>query len=411
MTQIAGASLTDVYGVLKEYYSSSPVINELERKHPFYALVPKDTAFEGEYFVQPVWYGTTTASADFATAQTNSQNPNLYGKFLVPITTNYGLATVSNAARLASRTTRGAFVDTLKEAINGAMDAVLRADAAMLYRSGDGAIGVIATGGITSGTITLTNPTDAVFFQAGQYLGAVDANGVVRTAGYVIATDVSAGKIVVSATKGGSQGNPGSWAAGDSLYPVGNLNTSIAGLGTWIPYAAAKRATLGTPMITFGVDVSVDPTRLQGTRMDMSGTDIESALIELLSQVRLLGGSPDHVFMNPVSYRALSKALQARSQYTKTSFTNDAGLTFSGIEVDNAIVLEDSDCPAKVAYAIDLSTFKLASYGRSPGLLDYGDGLPALRTSNFDSVEARVGGYRQLVCSAPVKNGVAILSQ
>jgi hypothetical protein len=413
-TQVAGMSLTDAYPVLKEYYDSQPVRNLLERTHPFYSMVRKDTDFSGKYYPQPAQYGTSTGSADFNAAQTN-QSPALNVEFMVPITTNYTLATVQNAALMASRNDKGAFLNVLKQSINGAMDNAVRRDAWQLFRNGLGTIGRIATGGITSGVITLASPTDALAFQRNQVVVASSSEGGALRAGigYVISVDVSSGTVVVASSgAGGSAATPSGWAAGDYLYSQGDPNAAIQGLGAWLPAAGSTlRPVAGTAKVFLGVDRSVDPTRLAGTALNLSALDIESALIELISQVKMVGGNPDYVFTNPVSYRGLQKALQSRHQYTSVTVTNDAGITFPGIEVDNAIVLQDSDCPPQTAFALQMDTWKMVSYGKCPQILTYEDGITAFRTANNDSVEGRVGGYRNLVCEAPVRNGTAILPQ
>lgn len=410
--QVAGTSLTDAYPILKEYYDSQPVRNLLERSHTLYAMMPKDSDFSGRTYPQPVWYGTSTGSADFPTAQTN-QSPDLTAEFQIPITTNYTLATAQNAALQAARNDKGAFINLLKMRVKGAMENAIARDAWMLYRTGTGAIGKISSGAST-GVLVLTNPTDALAFQKNQVLVASSADGGSLDAGvgYVIATDVSTGKVVVSATAGGSAGQPTGWADSHFLYSQGDPNAQIAGLGIWVPSSGSTlRPTVGTPKIFLGVDRSVDPTRLCGTALNLSGMDIESALIELISQVKMLGGRPEYTFVNPVSFRALQKALQARHQYTSVSVTNDAGITFPGIEVNGSVVLEDSDCPPQTAFALQMDTWKIVSYGKSPQILTYEDGITAFRTANNDSVEARIGGYRNLVCDAPVKNGTAVLPQ
>lgn len=410
--QVAGTSLTDAYPILKEYYDNQPVRNLLERSHTLYAMLAKDTEFSGRTYPQPVWYGTSSGSADFNTAQTN-QSPDKNAEFSIPITTSYTLATVQNAALQAARNDKGAFINLLKQRTKGAMENAIARDAWMLYRTGTGTIGRIATAGITSGVITLTNPTDALAFQVNQVLVASDTDfGTARAGvGYVISSDVSSGKVVVASSgAGGSAATPSGWVAGDYLASQGDPNAQIAGLGIWLPAVGSSlRPTPGTPKIFMGVDRSPDPTRLCGTALNLSGMDIESALIELFSQVRMVGGRPEYGFINSVSMRALQKALQARHQYTSVSVTNDAGITFPGVEVGNAVILEDSDCPPQTAYALQMDTWKMVSYGKAPQILTYEDGITAFRTANNDSVEARVGGYRNLVCDGPVKNGTAIL--
>jgi hypothetical protein len=410
MTQVAGTSLTDAYPVLKEYYDGQPVRDALERDHTLYAMITKKTDFSGSEYVQPIQFGTSTGSADFATAQ-NYQSPDLNAAFKVPPAFSYTLASVQNAALKASRNDKGAFINLLKQRTKGSMENQIRRDAWQLYRAGTGTIGKVSS--INTGVIVLTNPTDALAFQRNQVISAGQTEGGALRAGtgYVLAADVSTGTIVVSDTaQGGAAGTPSGWAAADFLYSKGDLNAAISGLGIWIPAAgSALRPAVGTPKVFMGQDRSYDPTHLAGTALNLSGLDIESAHIELISQVKMIGGQPDYVFENSVSYRALQKSLQARHQYVTREVTNGAGLTFTGIEVGGAVVLEDSDCPPQTAFALRLDTWKLFSYDKAPQILTYEDGITAFRTASADSVEARCGGYRNLVCEDPSRNGTAIL--
>lgn len=408
--QVAGASLTDVYPVLKEYYDGQEVRNSLERPHPFMAMVPKDPDFSGSDYPQPIWYGTSSGSANFGIAQTN-QAPPKNSKFVVTMQPSYTLATVQNAALQAARNDRGAFINVLKQSLDGAMENAMQRDAWQLFRNGTGSIGKISSGAST-GILVLTNPTDALAFQPNQPLYASQTEGGSARAGtgYVVNVDVSTGKVVVSATPGGSAGQPSGWADSDFLYTAGDINQAISGLQAWIPaIGSSNRPSVGTAKFFYGVDRSVDPTRLAGTALDLSTLDIESALIELVSQVKMVGGNPEFTFIGSVSMRALQKALQARRQYTTVDVTNDAGITFRGVEVGSTLVFEDADCPAQTAFALTMDTWIMPSYGKAPQILTYEDGITAFRTANNDSVEGRVGGYRNLVCKQPVKNGTAIL--
>lgn len=410
--QVSGTSLAEAYPVLKDWYANQQVRNLQERKHPLYAMMKKNTDFSGRVYPQPMSVATTSGSAQFSNAQTN-QRAVKNVEFNGSVKFNYALATVQNAALQASRNDRGAFINVLKQALNGAFENATMRDAWQLYRTGTGAIGSYTSAHISTGVITLDNPTDALAFQYGQTLVAsqTDGGALEDGVGYVVGADATTGKIVVSTTPGGSPGNPTGWTgATHYLYSQGDTNEAIEGLGIWMPDAgSALRPAVGTAKTFQGVDRSIDPTRLAGTALDLSAEDIESAFIDLISQVKMLGGSPEFVFTNTISYRNLQKALQARHQYTEAMVESTAGITFRGFEVSGAVVLEDADCPARRAYALQMDTWELFSYGMSPQFLTYTDGNDAFRVATADSLEGRVGGYRNLTCNAPVKNGTAIL--
>lgn len=416
MGQVAGTSLADAYAVLKDFYAENPVDLAYARNHPAWELIEKDDGVSGRVYVQPTTIGGPQDYTDFATAQTN-QVPTQDLAFQVPMATHYVLATVQNLAIQASRDDRGAFMRLLKHHTDAAMQNSLQADAWYLFRSGTGSIGKISGSVTAGGVVTLKNATDALAFQKNQVLVATssDGGGITRAGtGWVLGVSVNTGKLLVSGTAmGGAAGIPSGWGDGDFLYPQGSINNQMSGFGGWFPDPnSALLPVLGTAKTFLGVDRSVDPLRLAGTSLDESGTDIESAFIDLISQIKAVGkGSPEYVFCNPQSRRALDKALQARRHYVDAEATSKAGITFRGPMVEDALILADPGCPLKTAFAIDMSTVKIISFGQNPGFIQYPDGLEGFRVGTADSVETRMGGYRNLTCTDPAKNGVALLPE
>lgn len=420
MGQVPGTSAADVYAELKQWYAEQPVDNAWARNNPLWQLMRKDANVGGSFYPQPLNLGGSQDYVDFGTAQT-LQAPVNPVTFQVPYLNHYVLATVQNSVILASRTKQGAFKEVLKQSCDAAMENSVLADAAYLYRSGTGAIGTIKNTAISNGVVYLNVPTDGIFFQKNQVLIATstDGGGTQRSGvGYVLAVDPTNGVIQVSATgMGGAPGTPSGWSVnsnstfGDYLYPQSNLNAQMNGLAGWMPSAtSSRRPVIGTTNVFLGVDRSQDPTRSAGTAIDASPEDIEGALIDLISAVKSVGkGTPEYTFINPVSMRALTKALQARRSYVNAETTSEAGITFRGVMVEDSMVLQDPSCPQKQAFALDMETWKIVSFGQNPGFLPYPDGLEGFRVSTADALEARMGGYRNAVCTNPSRNGTAIL--
>jgi len=294
----------------------------------------------------------------------------------------------------------GSFADAAKIRIDGAMEGQYNRMGNAIYRSGTGTIGKISSAGISGGMLTLANPNDALFFQAGQVLVANSTDGGGTQAGglgYVIAVDTEAGKIVVSTTQGGSPGTPSGWLANYYLSAQGDLNSRMAGLLAWLP-TGANRPTAGVANNLFGVNRGINPTLLAGVYADLSGESIEDAFIDGQSEVCRLGGDPDIYVCNPASRRALVKAMQTRKIYSEGVYESEAGVGFLGVKIDGdnkpIIVMSDPDCPPLTAFCLQMDTFKLVSYGDAPKILTYEDGLTIFRVGNQDALEARVGGVR-----------------
>lgn len=239
--------------------------------------------------------------------------------------------------------------------------------------------------------------------------------------GYVIAVNRTAGTVTVSATQGGSAGTPTSWSTsfpnigveGDVAFGALTVQTSfkkISGLGAWIPVTAPASGDN-----FWGVDRSVDVTRLAGVRYNGSAETIEEALIDGASLVAREGGQPDMCFINFASYAALEKALGAKVQYVDVKH-DEADIAFAGIRIHAPYgpitVIPDRSCPGSTAYLLQMDVWKLRSLNKAPHILTYGmEGLEALRVSNADAMEVRLGFYGNLVCRAPGFNCVVQLSQ
>lgn len=400
--------LTAMNAALKELYDGQVVENLVYADNPFLAMVPKRTDFGGKYKPIPIQTGVTQGrSATFANAQGNQTAP-LLQSFLLTRASDYSIATIDNQTMLASRTDKMAFLEGSKLVIDSAIRSLTNSLASALFRSGTGSIGQITT--ITSGVIVLSNSADVVQFENGMTLQANATDGGTPRAalGYIIAVDRSAGSITVSATSiSGSAGSPAAWAANDFLLVQGDNNAKIKGLAAWIPAVAP---TGGDNF--FGVNRSVDTTRLAGIRYNGAAQPIEEALIDSSSLLAREGGRPDVCVMNFATYSALEKSLGAKVQYV--DLKGPAEIAFRGILVHGAAsvikVFPDRNCPAQVGYLLQMNTWALESLGDAPQILRYGDGLEMLRVYNADAGEVRVGYYANLRTNAPGWNAYVAFS-
>lgn len=425
------ATATNQVAALKELYTGDDFMKDLVyKKHPALALIPKDESprgFAGKYIPCPLVYGTPQGrSATFATAQGNQTAPSL-ASFFVYRTSNYQLVTITNELLEATKDDAGAFVDEAK--LN--MDTGFRNFAADLSHDlfGNPQFYRGQIGTITSGVITLTNSADVVNFEVGMALVSYSVSGTTPTIatggaqGYVIAVDRGAGTVTVSATKGGSAGTPTNWSTsfkylaveGDINFVSSGLGTSatgalkVSGFGAWLP---ATAPTSGDSF--WGVDRSVDVTRLSGIRFDGSAESIEEALIDAASLCAREGGQPDMAFMNFTSYAALEKSLGSKVQYVDVKH-EEADIAFAGIQINapygRITVIPDGNCTPLTSYLLQMDTWKLRSLGKAPHVLTYGaEGLEGLRVGTSDALEVRIGMYANLICNAPGWNANVTLS-
>lgn len=397
------ATTVNMAAILKTVYPNGLPKDATYKDNPALALMPKETDFYGDYKKVPLKYAPNAGrSSAFSTAQTNSSNVKNIA-FLLDRESDYAVAKLSNELILASKNNAGAFVSALKQEIDSAQQNIANSAAQAVYGSGSGKIGQIsASSNVGTATITLANPEDVVFFEAGYKIVASTANGggAVK-AGSVTIQSVNRVTGQLTATGNWSAGI-GTIAAGDYLFIEGDYDSKMKGFAAWLPETAP---TSGDNF--FGVDRSTDVTRLAGWRGDLSSLPIEEALIEGGYLIGRDGGKVDTVMMSFDKYADLIKSLGSKVQFVDL-LAKDAGIGFQGVKVNVgksiATVIPDRNCPSDRMFMLQMDTWKLSSLEGMPMILDM-DGLKSLRVSNADALEIRVGYYANIYCSVPGFNG------
>jgi len=200
------------------------------------------------------------------------------------------------------------------------------------------------------------------------------------------------------------------WIADSYIFAEGDdaNNTTarrkVAGLADWIPSTAP---TSGDNF--FGVDRSVDTTRLAGLRFDASALTPEEAVIRTLVRLSREDGDPSHFIVNHADWQNIVTSLGSKVQ---TEYMSSGEIGFNSIKVygpkGSVPVLADQDCPSGRGYALTMDTFKLYSLGPAPRLFDF-DGNEMLRIYNADAYEARIGYFAQTACDAPGYNATVTM--
>lgn len=389
--------LTSFAPALKAYYTRDKVENMVYKDNPFLALVPKMEEFFGANLPVPIIYGNPTGrSATFSTAQSNKNN-SLLKSFTLTRAKDYSLASIDNETLEASQNDKGAFLEAATVEIDGAMQAAARSLATALFRDGSGTIGRInAT--VTGTTLTLVSAVDIVNFEVGMKIqfSSAGTSATLRDSGEALtisAIDRSAGSMTTALNLNTISG----LTSQDYINVQGDIEAKIKGLDAWLPSSVSATSF-------FGVDRTADSTRLGGCRYDGSSQPIEEALVDGLAFVAREGGSPDHVFLNYANFSNLEKALGSKVQYVNLGVEGVPSVGFRGMMINGpkgpVKVVADQNCPAAVAYMVQMDVWKLYSLGMAPKILD-SDGMKMLRESSADSVEVRCGYYGQLGSRAP----------
>lgn len=400
---MATLDTTSASSVLKTYYSNQRVTQMMYRDMPLYALLTKYKDFYGKNYPLPMRVSNPQGrSATFSNAQAQ-KTASVYKDFLLTRVKDYSLASITSEAIMASETNPGAFLRLAVAEIDGALDSLKRSIGFSLYGDGSGSLGAVTS--ITSANpavITLTNVEDISKIEVGQLLQArsggttrIFATGV--TTATVVGVDRDLGTITTDVD---NSGNTDTIVAADTLNVVGDYNAKLSGLAAWVPASAPSATTF------FGVDRTVDKTRLGGIRVSSSGKPLDEAFIDAARRCGREGGAPDYGFMGFSRYASLEKTLGSRVVYQDVEV---AGIGFRGIKVSGPskamTILPDRDCPEAYAWLLDMSTWGLYSLKEPVMLLDL-DGNKMLREASADAYEVRAAMFAQVGCEFPGANAI-----
>ncbi len=397
--------LNSFSSALKEHYTTDMVENMVYKDNPLLAIMPKYERFGGKNLPIPIIYGNPQGrSKTFSNAQTRGSVTNsLITDFVLTRVKDYSIATIDNETLEASKGDANAFMEAATTEIDGAIQALTRSIAIGIYGGSDGNIGQVAAEPSEAATtvLTLKSADSVTNFEVGMVINIWSA----KSGGSQRSVDGSTTSLVISAvdrsngtiTFADAYDASGTIAADDFLFVEGDRGLALSGLDSWLPETAP---TAGDSF--FGVDRSSDVTRLAGVRHDGSSQPIEEALIDGASKVSREGGKVDYCFLNYAAYADLEKALGSKVQYVDLTMNAEVG--FRGIEINgprgSIKVIADQNCPANVAYMLQMDKWKLYSLGKAVRVID-ADGLSMLRQAAADGVEVRYGFYGQVGSRAP----------
>lgn len=396
---MTGVTTTTTAAILKTLWPQGRVDNMVYKDHPLFAMMPKSEAFFGANLVLAVRYADSAGrSATFAKAQANV-GAFASSKFTLTRVKDYQICQLDSEAIEASENDKGALIAALDTELESGFNNISRSLATALYGTGSGSIGRV--GSFTATAITLKNIDDVAKFETGMKLVAssADTTGSRNSAAAtpVTAVDRDLGIVTCDTTLIAALAND------DYLQIEGDWNAKVSGLAAWLP----STAPTATPF--FGMDRSVDVTRLGGLRIDCSGLNPEEEAVTVLSKLAREGGRPSHIMCNHKDFRGIEISIGSKVEYEMAS-VGDIG--FTGIKLNGpkgpVTVHADQDCDSGTAYALQMDTFKLYSLKKAPRIFDR-DGNKLSRVYNADSWEARIGYFAQLGCHAPGYNANVVM--
>lgn len=386
--------------VKRIYPTANDVLVAMYENNTLAAMIKKSFDGFGKEWTMPVRIAHTAGrSHTFEKAKANKAG-SVTVDYKISITKNYSLYSVDGQLQRQTSNNKGAFADAFEFELDSAMDALKRNFGYEPYLNGGGAIGRIASGQATA-TITLTNINDIVKFEKGQILVLSTADG---TSGSVKpgtvkvgSVDRDAGTITIDSTHAATWDAAGAVptiAASDYLFTEGDFGLGIKGFEAWIPSTAP---TLGDSF--FGLDRSVDPVRLAGSRLDLRTLGPEEQIQKMAQVSYRNGGKLSHVFWNDLDMLALILALGSRRQVANTEVEGKIG--FEGVKVMTGYgtveAYADYNATQGVGWGVELKNWELKGPGEFP-FIEARDGGKLVREDSADAFEGRIIAYYQMVC-------------
>lgn len=401
------SSVSTVSSLFKTVYKDG-VENVAYKSRPAFALMKKDKSFPGSTKDIALLHGNPVNEGATLTQSLAMDTSSQAVRFALPRKAVYGSVSISTEAILASASDQGAFVRLFKNESDGLINHLSNNWETYVFGSGFGDLGRTTE---TSGTsITLMTADDVVNFEIGNVLVFAEApsSGALRGSGgsvTVTAVNRATGVLTVNANLNTISG----LVSGDYIFKKSTRQDSATpsallpvGFAGWVPSSAPSSTSF------FGVDRSVDPTRLGGQRVVGSSAPMDEVAIDAASIVYREGGSASHLFMNTSDKASFVKGLGAKLQYSQADvMVGKVGFRSLIIEGDSGPIQVHSSpkCPRGQAWMVDLSTWAICSLGDPiRNLGEAIDGLQILRDATSDSGTIRLGGYGNIYCVAPSRN-------
>lgn len=407
---------------LKDVYTDEKILEQSFGDNPFLGFVQKSRGKTagGRRYIQPVEYANPGgAGADYGFAMTDN-SVSKYLDFILSRMKQYQRIQINNELLYATEKKSDAFVQALKEFDRG-FKSLGEKIGRRLYRTQGGALGQLAlASGTSTSTLTFTDNAACFNFTVDQVLqfSTTDGSGSLLDGGdftTVTAVDEESGTVTIA-------DNLGTKIAGVTtssyVFQRGDYNACLSGLADWLPGDSATRATLLAASFN-NITRSVNPVRLGGVYLDgRTVGDLDAVIIKLVAKIVKYSGKTSHIFANPESISDLEILSNSKIRILEEVTTNIEGpngelaIGFSGYKAlcggRKVEIYPDRNCPSNRLYALQLDTWTLWHTGEWINWTgEAATGMRLRPSENEDSVEARLGSYQNLGCSAPGWNGVA----
>ena len=434
---MAGSTYTTLDALYKQRYPKG--LEDLTfRDRALYALLTKMTDLGGAstssrgYHIPFRYAFPAAVSGSFtqASARAASVQSRVTAWELITMH-QYSFINIDNESLKRSVGNENAFLEVKGFEFDGAVENLANRLQHFLYGDGTGAIAQVGSAAqqpsFATSVLTLFNSEDCPKFAYGDELtvsatksGGERAFGSNGHGWYVIGVNMDAGTITVGTAAGvavnlsdAADGIPTAtnldWIAhrGDRQVAGTLGGTVLDGFQQWIPSFATGISGADNQ---YGVNRSVAPDLLAGSRFDGSNYGIEEALIRGANVVAKKQGKIDTYFVTHKHFSDLVSAISSRGtvNFIEAMAKEDPEIGFEGVHIIGANsgsidVMPDYACPSTVAAGMLLEKWRLCSVGETIHIMDT-DGQETLRTSGADGVSAYWYSYANLVPLSPRDN-------
>jgi hypothetical protein len=162
-----------------------------------------------------------------------------------------------------------------------------------------------------------------------------------------------------------------------------------------------------------GIDRGANQTRLAGSRLDDTTLNAEVALGRLMVKISKIGKTHnvDEGYVNPTHFYNAAQRLNAKVEYSDGGGTANYGFQYMMIHTaaGSMKVFSDPDCPLNRGRVSRDGSQYIKHLEGLPHVIDL-DGMPMLRQTDENGIEARVEGFCNLIQDDPAAQGVCSLA-
>jgi hypothetical protein len=383
---MAGASLTTLNSILKEFYLP-PVVEQLNNEVLLLSRVDSsDQEIVGTKAYIPV-HTTRTGGIGARGEYVALPNPGSqgYARAQFDLTYQYGVVRVSGPSQAKTASEAGAFLQSLRSELDGIRNDLKKDLARQLYGTGDGKL---ATCGVTSASATVVvSSAEAINkgqIYPGMYLdiGTV-ANPTVVASNVTVQSVNAAGPSVVIDQTVTTAGTHFLFRAGSNFaggtYEMNGLQNLVA----------SAAGTFG------GIDASATGNSYWDNLRDTAGTAItQDRLMQAFNKVRINGGEVSAIYTSYGDQRQFFNTFTSAINYIEPLKLQGG---FQTLNFMAKPIIADIDAPMAKWYLIDERFIKFFS-NQDWHFLDE-DNQPLKWDTNYDAWKSVLARYLNLGAS------------